>query len=68
MGWITCILFTLLGGIKSEKQKCNVIGQTGFKEFSKDGDLYIGGIFSLSTTRKLIDNGYQALPYTYCEK
>ncbi|XP_034460699.1 extracellular calcium-sensing receptor-like [Hippoglossus hippoglossus] len=68
MGWITCILFTLLAGIKSEKQTCKVIGQTGFKEFSKDGDLIIGGVFSLSTTRKLIDNGYHALPYTYCKQ
>nr|XP_019943635.1 PREDICTED: extracellular calcium-sensing receptor-like [Paralichthys olivaceus] len=68
MGWFTCIFFTLLAGIKSEKQTCKVIGQTGFKEFSKDGDLIIGGVFSLSSRRKLIDNGYQALPYAYCKK
>ena len=68
MGWITCILFTMLAGIKSEKQTCKLIGQTGFKEFSKDGDLIIGGVFALSGTPKLIDNGYYALPYTYCKK
>uniref|UniRef100_A0A8D3AH47 G-protein coupled receptors family 3 profile domain-containing protein n=1 Tax=Scophthalmus maximus TaxID=52904 RepID=A0A8D3AH47_SCOMX len=68
MGWISIILFTVLAGIKSENQTCRVIGQTGFREFSKDGDLIIGGVFSMSSTRKLIDNGYQSFPYTYCQK
>ncbi|XP_023287285.1 extracellular calcium-sensing receptor-like [Seriola lalandi dorsalis] len=45
-----------------------MIGQTGFVEFSKDGDLIIGGIFSMTSTRKLVDKGYQALPYAYCKK
>ncbi|XP_070685477.1 extracellular calcium-sensing receptor-like [Pempheris klunzingeri] len=68
MGWITIILFSLLVTIKSENQTCKVIGQTGFMEFSKEGDLYIGGVFSITSTRKLIDKGYQALPHTYCIK
>uniref|UniRef100_A0A667Z0H0 G-protein coupled receptors family 3 profile domain-containing protein n=1 Tax=Myripristis murdjan TaxID=586833 RepID=A0A667Z0H0_9TELE len=68
MGWITIILFILLAETKSENQTCKVIGQTGFMEFSKDGDLIIGGVFSLSGTRKIEDNGYQALPYTYCTR
>lgn len=68
MGWISIILFTVLAGIKSENTTCRVIGQTGFREFSKDGDLIIGGVFSMSSTRKLIDNGYQSFPYTYCQK
>ncbi|XP_040902364.1 extracellular calcium-sensing receptor-like [Toxotes jaculatrix] len=68
MGWITVILFTLLAKIHSENQTCKLIGQTGFMEFSKEGDLIIGGIFSMSSTRKLIDNGYQELPYAYCIK
>ncbi|XP_029373621.1 extracellular calcium-sensing receptor-like [Echeneis naucrates] len=45
-----------------------MIGETGFLEFSKEGDLIIGGIFSITSTRQLVDNGYQAYPYTYCIK
>ena len=66
MGWITIILFTLLARTMSENQTCNFIGQTGFMEFSKEGDLIIGGVFSITSTRKLNDNGYQALPNEYC--
>uniref|UniRef100_A0A3Q2WUB6 Extracellular calcium-sensing receptor-like n=1 Tax=Haplochromis burtoni TaxID=8153 RepID=A0A3Q2WUB6_HAPBU len=65
---ITLILFTLLARIKSDNHTCRLIGQTGFMEFSKEGDLIIGGLFSMSSTRTLIDNNYQALPYTYCTK
>lgn len=68
MGWITIVLFTLLASTKSENQTCKMIGQTGFMEFSKEGDLIIGGIFSMSSTRTLIDNGYQAIPYSFCKK
>lgn len=68
MGWITIILFSLLARVDSEKQKCKVIGQTGFMEFSKEGDLMIGGVFSISGTDILVDNGYQTLPYKYCKK
>lgn len=68
MGWIVAVLFTLLVGAKTENHTCRIIGQTGFKEFSKEGDLIIGGVFSITSTRRLIDNGYQALPQTYCEK
>ncbi|KAM3875149.1 extracellular calcium-sensing receptor-like [Diretmus argenteus] len=58
----------LMGKTESENQTCKVIGQTGFMEFSKDGDLTIGGVFSITGTRKLEDNGYQAVPYSYCTK
>lgn len=68
MGWIIIVLFTLLVRTESENQTCKVIGQTGFMEFSKEGDLIIGGVFSMTSTRTLVDNGYQALPYTYCKK
>lgn len=68
MGWITIILFALLVRTKSDNQTCKLIGQTGFMEFSKEGDFIIGGVFSVSSTRKLIDNDYQALPYAYCKK
>uniref|UniRef100_A0A3B4H7V3 Extracellular calcium-sensing receptor-like n=1 Tax=Pundamilia nyererei TaxID=303518 RepID=A0A3B4H7V3_9CICH len=68
MSMITLILFTLLARIKSDNHTCRLIGQTGFMEFSKEGDLIIGGLFSMSSTRTLIDNNYQALPYTYCTK
>lgn len=68
MSMITLILFTLLARIKSDNHTCRLIGQTGFMEFSKEGDLIIGGLFSMSSTRTLIDNNYQALPYTYCSK
>ncbi|XP_034083732.1 LOW QUALITY PROTEIN: extracellular calcium-sensing receptor-like [Gymnodraco acuticeps] len=37
-------------------------------EFSKEGDLIIGGVFSITSTRKLKDNGYQALPNAYCTR
>ncbi|XP_068173671.1 extracellular calcium-sensing receptor-like [Antennarius striatus] len=52
---------------KPENQTCKVIGETGFMEFSKEGDLMIGGVFSMSSTRKLEDNGYKEFPYTYCK-
>lgn len=68
MGWIIAVLFTLLVKTKSDNQTCKLIGQTGFMEFSKEGDLIIGGVFSMTSTRKLVDKGYQALPDTYCEK
>ncbi|XP_023155575.2 extracellular calcium-sensing receptor-like isoform X1 [Amphiprion ocellaris] len=68
MGWITVIFFTLLTRTKSENQTCKVIGRTGFMEFSKEGDLMIGGVFSMTSTRKLVDNGYQKFPYSYCIK
>lgn len=68
MGWIFAVLFNLLVGTKTEKHSCRLIGQTGFEEFSKEGDLIIGGVFSITSTRKLIDNGYQTLPQTYCTK
>uniref|UniRef100_A0A3B5BL14 Extracellular calcium-sensing receptor-like n=1 Tax=Stegastes partitus TaxID=144197 RepID=A0A3B5BL14_9TELE len=55
MGWITIVFFTLLARIKSENQTCKLIGQTGYMEFSKEGDLMIGGIFSMTSTRKLVD-------------
>uniref|UniRef100_A0A3Q1F8B8 G-protein coupled receptors family 3 profile domain-containing protein n=1 Tax=Acanthochromis polyacanthus TaxID=80966 RepID=A0A3Q1F8B8_9TELE len=39
-----------------------------FMEFSKEGDLMIGGVFSMTSTRKLVDNNYQKFPYSYCIK
>ncbi|KAM9359513.1 extracellular calcium-sensing receptor-like [Symphorus nematophorus] len=68
MVWITVILFTLLARTKSENQTCKLFGQTGFVEFSKEGDFIIGGVFSMSRGYTLMDNGYQALPYTHCKK
>lgn len=68
MGWITVILsLTLLAGIESENQTCKLIGDTGFMEFSQEGDFIIGGVFSVTSTRRLVDNGYQTLPYSYCK-
>ena len=66
MGRIIIFFFALLARTKSEKQTCKLIGQTGFMEFSKEGDLMIGGVFSISGTDILVDNGYQTLPYKYC--
>lgn len=67
MGWIAAVVFfTVLARIKSENETCKMIGQKGFKEFSKEGDLMIGGVFSISSTRKLVDKNYQELPHTYC--
>ena len=68
MGWITIMFFALLARTNAENQTCKVIGQTGFMEFSKEGDFIIGGVFSLSRTSILVDNGYQTLPYTYCKE
>lgn len=68
MGWLTIILLTLLARIKSENQTCKLIGQTGFLEFSKEGDLNIAGIFSMTSVEKQVDDSYQAVPYSYCEK
>ena len=68
MGWVPITLFTLLAVTKSENQTCKLIGQTGFMEFSKEADLMIGGVFSITSTRTLIDNGYQAIPFAYCTK
>lgn len=68
MGWMFAVLFTLLVKTKSDNQTCKLIGQTGFMEFFKEGDLIIGGVFSMTSTRILVDKGYQALPDTYCKK
>lgn len=71
MARTTVALFTycsLLMGAMSENQTCTLRGQTGFMEFSKEGDLIIGGVFSLTSTRVLVDNDYQAIPYTYCNR
>uniref|UniRef100_A0A3Q2XNT1 Extracellular calcium-sensing receptor-like n=1 Tax=Hippocampus comes TaxID=109280 RepID=A0A3Q2XNT1_HIPCM len=68
MGWFIVILISSLATTKAESQTCKLIGQTGFLEFSKEGDLLIGGIFSLASTRKLNDNDYEAVPHSYCIK
>ncbi|CAL8374017.1 unnamed protein product, partial [Gadus morhua 'NCC'] len=68
MGWISIILITLLVKSKSEEQACKLIGQTGYLEFSKDGDLIIGGIFSLNRSRVLDNNGYHAYPSPFCTR
>nr|XP_061828134.1 extracellular calcium-sensing receptor-like [Nerophis lumbriciformis] len=67
MGWFIMIMFNLLVMTKSENQTCKLIGHTGYLEFSKEGDLLIGGIFSMTSTRTLIDNDYEAVPHYYCE-
>ena len=66
MGWISIILFTLLVKGNSEEQTCKLIGQTGFLEFSKDGDLIIGGLFSLDSTQVTENYGYHAYPSVFC--
>lgn len=71
MAQTAVVFFTycsLLMGAMSDNQTCTVRGQTGFMAFSKEGDLIIGGVFSLTSTRVLVDNGYQAIPYTYCDR
>ncbi|XP_077579278.1 extracellular calcium-sensing receptor-like [Stigmatopora nigra] len=69
MGWfIVTFVSSLLAAAKSENQTCKPFGQTGFLEFSKEGDLLIGGVFSMASTRKLNDNGYKELPNFYCTK
>ena len=68
MGRITIILLALLARIKSENQTCRLIGQTGHLAFSKEGDIIIGGVFSITRKRKLIDNNYQAQPHSYCTR
>ena len=66
MGLISIILITLLVKSKSEEQACKLIGQTGYLEFSKDGDLIIGGIFSLDSTQGTNNHGYHAYPSLFC--
>ncbi|KAM3615379.1 uncharacterized protein V6R79_001236 [Siganus canaliculatus] len=70
MCWVmTHLIFVLfLARTNSKNQTCKLIGQTGFVEFSKEGDIIIGGVFSISRKRTLIDNGYRKLPNTYCEQ
>ncbi|XP_077421216.1 extracellular calcium-sensing receptor-like [Vanacampus margaritifer] len=68
MGRFIVIFISLLATTKTENQTCKLIGQTGFLEFSKEGDLLIGGIFSMSNTRTLNDNDYEAVPHSYCTK
>lgn len=68
MGWITIVFLALLSSIKSEHQTCRLIGQTGYMEFSKEGDLAIAGVFSITNRRKLMDNNYEAQPYSYCKR
>ena len=66
MSWISTILITLLVKGKSEEQACKLLGRTGFLEFSKDGDLIIGGIFSLDSTQGTDNYGYHAYPSLFC--
>ena len=68
MGLISVILITLLVKGQSEEQACKLIGQTGYLEFSKDGDIIIGGIFSLNASRVTENNGYHAYPTSFCTR
>uniref|UniRef100_A0A8C5B6R1 G-protein coupled receptors family 3 profile domain-containing protein n=1 Tax=Gadus morhua TaxID=8049 RepID=A0A8C5B6R1_GADMO len=68
MGLISVILITLLVKGQSEEQACKLIGQTGYLEFSKDGDLIIGGIFSLNSSRAIDNYGYHAYPALFCRR
>ena len=68
MGLISIILLTLLVKSDSEEQACKRIGQTGYLEFSKNGDLIVGGIFSLNSSRVIDNNGYRAYPSLYCRR
>lgn len=62
------IYCSLLMGATSVNHTCTVREQTGFMEFSKEGNLIIGGVFSITSTPVLVDNDYQAIPYTYCTR
>ncbi|XP_007566781.1 extracellular calcium-sensing receptor-like [Poecilia latipinna] len=66
MGLIIILFLTLLAGTKPENQTCKVIEKTELMEFSRDGDLNIAGVFSITSTRTLVDNDYKAIPYSYC--
>lgn len=71
MARTTVVLFIyclLLMETRSKTQACTVTGQTGFMEFSKEGDLIIGGVFSMSSRRVLVDNDYMAIPSAYCTR
>ncbi|XP_038149386.1 extracellular calcium-sensing receptor-like [Cyprinodon tularosa] len=68
MGVIIFVLLTLLSRTRADEQTCKVIQKTTLKSFSKNGDLNIAGIFSITSTRKLVDNNYQAVPYSYCQR
>lgn len=71
MAVTTVVLFIyclLLMERRSKTQACTVTGQTGFMEFSKEGDLIIGGVFSMSSRRVLVDNDYMAIPSAYCTR
>lgn len=67
MALIIILFLTLLAGTKPENQTCKVIEKAELMEFSKDGDLNIAGVFSITSTRTLVDNDYQAVPYSYCK-
>uniref|UniRef100_A0A3Q2PU45 Extracellular calcium-sensing receptor-like n=1 Tax=Fundulus heteroclitus TaxID=8078 RepID=A0A3Q2PU45_FUNHE len=64
MGVVIIILLILISGTRLEAQTCKVIGKTELMEFSKDGDLNIAGVFSITSTSKLVDNNYQAFART----
>lgn len=71
MSWNTVVFFIyclLLMGAMLKTQACTVTGQTGFMEFSKEGDLILGGVFSMSSRRVLVDNDYMAIPSAYCTR
>lgn len=68
MGWINIILFTLMLKTKAEEYDCKLIGQTGYLEFSKDGDLIIGGIFSINSSLVGDTHGYHAYPSIFCKR
>lgn len=67
MGLIIILFLTLLARTKPENQTCKVIEKAELMELSRDGDLNIAGVFSITSTRTLVDNDYQAIPYSYCK-
>ena len=62
------ILLGLLAKTQSDSSACKLIGQTGYVEIAKDGDLLVGGIFTLESRRKQIDYGYKKPPIEYCSE
>uniref|UniRef100_A0A8C5AKJ1 G-protein coupled receptors family 3 profile domain-containing protein n=1 Tax=Gadus morhua TaxID=8049 RepID=A0A8C5AKJ1_GADMO len=56
---IALTVVSLIGAVLSLSTV--MIGRTGFLEFSKDGDLIIGGIFSLDSTQGTNNHGYHKI-------
>ncbi|KAK7905207.1 hypothetical protein WMY93_017814 [Mugilogobius chulae] len=68
MGQVTICLLLLLVGTNCDNQTCSFIGRSGYLEFSQKGDFILAGVFSITSTRSLLNTDYTVMPQEICTK